>query len=263
MRRASLVLIAATAALVLALVAATLSIVAVTRNHTQTVTLNPSNAPDKRTVSVSGTGIASLAPDIARFWVGVLERGPKLTDVQATVAQKTDAIITALVKGGLDKDKDLKTTGYAIQPIYDYPKEKAPVVTGYQVTNTINATVRGLDKNQDKIGPLLDAVVQAGANNIGSITFGLANPDQANQIARQEAMKNAQSKADALAQAGGAKLGIVITVSDQTVTPGPPREVQAFPVATAAAASAAAPPTAILSGETSVTVTVNVTYALQ
>lgn len=263
MRRASLGLIAATVALALALVAATLSIVAVTRNHNQTVTLNPSNAPEKRSVSVSGTGTANLPPDIARFTVGVQEQGTNLTGVQATVARKTDAIIAALVKGGLDKEKDLKTTGYAIQPLYAYPKDQAPVVTGYRVVNTVNATVRNLDKNQDKIGPLLDAVVQAGANNIGNITFGLADPSVANQAARQEAMKNAQAQAQTLAQAGGAKLGMVITISDQTVTPGPPRQVQPYPVATAAAASAAAPPTAILSGETSVTVTVNVTYALQ
>jgi uncharacterized protein YggE len=261
MRRASLGLIAATAALVLALVAATLSIVAVTRNHDQTVTLNPSSAPDKRTVSVSGTGIANLPPDIARFSVGVQEQGTNLTETQGIVAQKTDTIITALVKGGLDKDKDLKTTGYAIQIIYDYPKDKAPVVSGYRVANTINATVRDLNKNQDKVGPLLDATVQAGANNIGGITFGLADPDAANRAARDEAMKNAQAKAQTLAQAGGANLGSVVTVSDQSVTPGAPRDAQAYPAATTAAA--AAPPTAILSGDTSVTVTVNVTYSLQ
>lgn len=259
MRRASLGLIAATAALILALVAATLSIVAVTRNHSQTVTL--STTSDKRTVTVSGTGIATIAPDIARFSVGVQEQGTNLTEVQGTVARETDTTIAALVKSGLDRNKDLQTSGYAVQPIYDYPKDKAPVVSGYRVSNTINATVRGLDKEPNKVGPIIDAAVQAGANNIGGITFTLANPEQAGKIARDDAMKNAQAKADALAQAGGAKLGAVVTVSDQSVTPPPPRE---FPVAAAAPASgAAAPPTQIQPGQTTVTVTVTVTYALQ
>src|SRR5947209_3258635 len=115
MNRASFGLIAVTAALVLGLVAATLSVVAVTRNHTQTVTLNPSNAPDKRTVSVSGTGIATLKPDIARFSVGVQEQGKVLTEVQSTVATETDAIIKALTSSGLDASKDLKTSGYVVQ----------------------------------------------------------------------------------------------------------------------------------------------------
>jgi uncharacterized protein len=263
MRRASLGLIAATAALVLALVAATLSIVAVSRNRTEAVTLNPSTTPDKRTIAVSGTGIATIAPDIARFSVGVQEQGKNLTEVQGVVASETDTIIAALVKGGLDRTRDLKTSGYTVQPIYDYPKDKAPVVSGYRVANTINATVRGLDTNPNKVGPIIDAAVQAGANNIGSIIFGLADPEKANQIARQEAMRNAQGKADALAQAGGAKLGMVLAVSDQTFTPAAPRDVPYAPIGTATAASAAAPPTQIQPGETTVTVTVNVTYALQ
>ena len=261
MRRASLGLIAATAALILALVAATLSIVAVSRNHSQSVTL--STTSDKRTVTVSGTGIATIAPDIARFSVGVQEQGTNLTEVQGIVAQKTDTIITALVKSGLDRNKDLQTSGYSVQPIYDYPKEKAPVVSGYRVANTINATVRALDKDPNKVGPVIDAAVQAGANNIGGITFTLSDPQKAGAIARDAAMKNAQAKADALAQAGGAKLGIVLIVSDQSVTPGAPREVQNYPVPTTAAAAAAAPPTAIISGDTNVTVTINVTFGLQ
>ncbi|MCA1668318.1 MAG: SIMPL domain-containing protein [Thermomicrobia bacterium] len=125
MHRASLGLIAVTAALILALVAATLSVVALSRNHTQTVTLNPPNAPDKRSVAVSGTGIATLAPDLARFSVGVQEQGTNLTEVQGTVATKTDTIITALVNSGLDRNKDLQTSGYAIQPIYDYDADSA------------------------------------------------------------------------------------------------------------------------------------------
>jgi uncharacterized protein YggE len=83
-----------------------------------------------------------------------------------------------------------------------------------------------------------------------------------NRAARDEAMKNAQAKAQALAQAGGAKLGSVVTVSDQSVTPGAPRDAHAYPAATTAAA-AAAPPTPILSGDTSVTITVSVIYRLQ
>lgn len=62
MRRASIGLIAATAALVFALVTATLSIVAVTRNHAQTVTLSSSAAPDKRTVAVAAPAAGSAAP---------------------------------------------------------------------------------------------------------------------------------------------------------------------------------------------------------
>ncbi len=262
MRRASFGLITAmTFALVIAFVAMALSIVAVTRARSGTITLNQSNMPDKRTVSVSGTGVVTLTPDIARFSVGVQEQGKNLTEVQGVVATGTDNVIKALVGKGIDDKKDIKTSNYSIAPIYDYPKDKAPVVSGYRVSNTVNVTVRGLDQDPKKVGPIFDAVVAVGATNIGNITFDLSDPDKANRTARDEAMKNAAGKAQALAAAGGALLGPVLTVSDQSVTPGPARDVQAAPAP--AAAGGAAPPTQIVSGETSVTVTVNVTYALQ
>ena len=212
-----------------------------------------------RTIAVTGTGIATLAPDVARFSVGVTEQGANLTDVQGKVATETDAITTALRNGSVDVQKDVKTSNYSIQLMYDYPKDKSAVLSGYRVSNTLNVTVRDISGNH--VGVLLDAVVRAGANNVGTISFGLANPDTANRTAREEAMKNAKAKADALAQASGSMVGLVITISDTSSTPSAPREVA---LAAPAASSAAAPVTTpIQSGETSVTVTVSVTYMLQ
>lgn len=201
-------------------------------------TPTPSSLHTDRTIAVTGTGIATLAPDIARFSVGVAEQGANLSDVQGKVAAESDAITTALRSGGIDVQKDVKTANYSIQVLYDYPKDKAAVLSGYRVSNTLAVTVRDISGN--RVGNLLDATVRAGANNIGSITFGLADPDAANRTARDEAVKNAKAKADALAQASGAAVGPVITISDTTVTPSAPRDVQ-YAAAPAASSSAAAP----------------------
>jgi uncharacterized protein YggE len=224
----------------------------------QAITVSSPTTP-QRTVSVSGTGVATLNPDLARFSVGVFEQGRTLAEVQGTVANETNAIIAALKQGGVDTDKDVKTTQYNVTPQFDYPKDKAPVVSGYRVQNSLTVTVRNITGNN--VGKLLDASVQAGANLIGNVVFTIADPDKANATARDEAMKNAKAKADALVGASGAKLGQVISVSDQTSSPGAPRDVQ--PAAAAApASSAAAVPPQIQPGETTVTITVNVTYAL-
>ncbi len=249
MRRASVGLVLGIIGLVLAIVATSLAAVAVTKGN--------GAAAERRTVAVSGTGIAKVEPDLALFSVGVFEQGKSLAEVQGTVATKTDAILTALKNGGIDIAKDAKTTNYSVQPQFDYPKDKAPVLSGYRVQNTIAVTVRDIKSN--KVGQLLDATVTAGANQIGSITFTVADPDKAYATARADAMKNAKGKADALVAAGGGKLGRVITVSDQTTSPGPPQETR---YAAAPAAGAAAPPTQIQAGESSVTITVSVTYAL-
>jgi uncharacterized protein YggE len=262
MRRTSLGLIAAVVALVFAVAAATLSVVAVS-GRTQTVTVASPNA-ERRTVSVTGTGIATLAPDLARFSVGVFEQGKTLTEVQGTVASKTNAILDALRKNGVDTDKDVKTTQYSVAPQFDYPQNRAPVLNGYRVQNSLTVTVRDINKpaNANKVGTLLDAAVQAGANLVGNVVFTLADPEAANATARAEAMKNAQTKANALVSGTGAKLGHVVSVSDQTNSPGAPKDVQPMPAA-APASAASAPPTQIQPGDTSVTITVNVTYALE
>jgi uncharacterized protein YggE len=260
MRRTSVGLIAAVIALVFAVAAATLSVVAVSgRNQTVTVA---NASTDRRSVSVSGTGIATATPDLARFSVGVFEQGKNLTEVQGTVSNETNAILAALKKNGIDTDKDTKTTQYNITPQFDYPKDKSPVLSGYRVQNSLTVTVRDINKtgNENRVGILLDASVQAGANLIGNVVFTLADPDAANNTARAAAMQNARAKANALVSASGTKLGPVLSVSDQTTSPGAPRDAQ--PAVAAAPAAGAAPPQ-IQAGDTSVTITVNVTYALE
>ncbi len=219
----------------------------------------PAPAPSgtfARTIAVSGTGSATLAPDIASFSAGVTETNANVADVSNSVNMKTNAIIDALRQGGVDVDKDVKTSGYSVQPQYNYPQNSAPVLTGYRVTNNVNVMVREITK----VGQLLDAVTKAGANQVGSVSFGLADPEAASRVAREQAVRNARDKADTLAKATGVSVGMVMTIDDQSTTPAPPRPVAAAPAATTANSAAVPPP--IQAGETTVTVMVRVTYAI-
>ncbi len=211
----------------------------------------------QRTIAVSGMGTATLAPDIAYFSAGVTEMNASVADAQNSVNTKTSAIIDALRQGGVDVDKDVKTSGYSVQPQYNYPQNGTPVLTGYRITNSVNVTVRDITK----VGQLLDAVTKAGANQVGSVSFGLADPEAASRVAREQAVQNARNKADTLAKATGVSVGIVMTIDDESTTPAPPRPISAVPAASTAAGSAAAPPP-IQTGETTVSVTVRVTYAI-
>lgn len=219
----------------------------------------PGPAPSstfQRTIAVSGMGTATLAPDIASFSAGVTEMNASVADTQNSVNTKTNAIIDALRQGGVDVDKDVKTSGYSVQPQYNYPQNGTPVLTGYRITNSVNVTVRDITK----VGQLLDAVTKAGANQVGGVSFGLADPEAASRVAREQAVQNARNKADTLAKATGVSVGIVMTIDDESTTP-PPRPISAVPAGNAAASSAAAPPP-IQTGETTVSVTVRVTYAI-
>ncbi len=215
--------------------------------------------PERRTITVTGTGIATLPPDLARFSVGITEQGTDVLAPQAAVATKTDAIIAALRTNGVDIDRDVRTSNYSIQPIYDTnSRTNTQTITGYRVTNQVNVAVRDIRSN--RVGTLIDATVKAGANTVSSISFGLANPDAATNQAREDAVRNARAKADTLTRVAGASVGPVMTISETSVSP---VEARMLTQAAPAASGGAAPPTSIQAGETSVTINVIIVYSLQ
>jgi len=213
--------------------------------------------PYQRTISVTGTGAVTLAPDVAYFSAGVTQTNTNVIDAQNATNTATNAIIDALRAGGVDVDKDVKTSGYSVQPQYNYPMNGSPMLTGYRVTNNVNVTVRDINKT----GQLLNAVTQAGANQVGGVSFGLADPEVAGRAAREMAVQNARDKAETLAKAGGVSVGVVFSIEDQSSTPPAPRALNQAPSAVNAQSGAAvAPP--IQTGETTVTVMVQVVYTI-
>lgn len=217
-------------------------------------TINQEAQPVVRTISVTGSGQANLVPDIAYLYLGVHTEKPTASEAMAENNAQTQSMIDALTKFGIDK-KDIRTTNFSIYPQDKYdPQSGTP--TGekvYSVDNTVYVTVRDLAK----LGDLLDTVVTAGANTVNSIQFDVANKDEALKTARAEAVKNAASQAQELADAAGVKLGDIQTIGFYDSAPYPVFDGKGG----GAAAEAAAVP--IQPGQLTFTVTVNVTYELK
>jgi uncharacterized protein YggE len=207
-----------------------------------------------RTLSVSGSGDALLAPDIAYIYVGVHTESPTAAEAVEENTSQTQGLIQAIREFGID-EKDIRTTNFSI-----YPRDRFDPATGlpsgekvYAVDNTVYVTIRDLTK----LGDLLDTAVQAGANNINSVQFDVADKDEALREARANAVKDAEAEAQALAQAAGLSLGEIQSISFS--------EAQPYPIfdgkggGGAVAEQAAVP---IQPGQLTFTVSVNVTYAL-
>jgi uncharacterized protein YggE len=218
-------------------------------------TINQEAPPPQRTLSVSGTGIANLTPDIAYVNVGVHTEQPTAAEAVAENNAQTEKVITALTDFGIDP-KDIRTTNFSIWPMDKYdPATGQP--TGektYAADNTVTVTVRDFDT----LGDLLDTVVQAGANTVNSVQFDVADKDKALAPARDAAVKDANAKAQELAASAGVQLGELISVSYQ--------DTPAYPVydgrgGGGAAAEASAVP--IQPGQLTFTVTVNETYGIE
>jgi len=164
--------------------------------------------PYQRTITVTGSGEVTLTPDIAYISIGV-----ETQDASALVATtenntKAQAIITA-IQGFDVADKDILTTNFNIYPQQHYDDNGNITGVTYVVDNTVYVTIRDLAT----IGDLLDAAVTAGANNINSIQFDVADRSEALSQARLAAVADAQKQAEELTTASGARLGEVQTIS--------------------------------------------------
>ena len=203
------------------------------------------------TSRVIGTGSVALAPDAASVVVGVDVSAAALADAQAEATATMEAIQEAIGAQGIP-DEDVQTSGYMVNPLREYdPQTGAPgPVTSFQVTHTVNVKV----SNVDELGTLLDAVVNAGANNIFGVTFYNDEPGEAATEARELAVEDARAKAQELADAAGLTLGQILAISEVGSTVGP-----LYDVAMRGGQGAGAP---IAPGTNTITANVEVAFEL-
>jgi uncharacterized protein YggE len=170
-------------------------------------------APPPRTITVVGEGTTSIEPDLARVNIGVMVTGNEVQATSADAQETMNQVIEAVKAQGVD-DNDIQTSGfniYANQPQPFGPADQgAANETTYQVSNNVTVIVRDLEN----VSTVLDAAIEAGANNIYGVNFSLADYSAPESVARSDAMENAQAKAEEIAGLAGVELGDVVSVSE-------------------------------------------------
>jgi uncharacterized protein YggE len=205
-----------------------------------------------RTISVTGRGLATAPPDMATIQTGVVTQAPTASEALAGNNRAMERVLQLLKDKGI-ASKDIQTSNFNVSPDYrrDPRGRTEPEIVGYRVTNQVQVRVRNLPE----LGGVLDALVQAGSNQISGVSFGIDDPRGLLDQARNRAVKDARSRAELYAQAAGVQVGAVISISEQTaVTPRP----QYF--ARAMAEDASAVPVA--TGEQELQATVSMVFAL-
>ncbi len=176
----------------------------------------PSGQPAIRSLTVSGTGLVSLKPDIAYINIGVHTEMPSASEAVAQNNADTQKVIDALSGIGVATD-DIRTSNFSIWQNNQPSPDGLTSTSTYFVDNTVYVTVRDLEK----LGDLLDAAVTAGANNVNSIQFDVVDKTQALTDARAAAVKAAKAQAEELASVTGVTLGSIQTIAYFDSTPGP------------------------------------------
>ena len=161
------------------------------------------------TVTVTGTGRATVTPDRFSFNVGVQTVAATVDEAVAENNRRVAAVIAALKKAGA-QEKDIQTSQFSIYPQQDYKEGKLPRIVGYQVSN--NVTVRS-EKVGDA-GRLLGIAVGAGVNQSSGINFEVSDPARGRDQGLRKAFDDARAKATLLAQAAGRTLGQALAISE-------------------------------------------------
>ncbi len=200
-----------------------------------------------RHLDVNASGAVSAVPDQATIQLGVTTQATTAAAALTQNSTDTAAVIASVIKLGV-AEKDIQTSNFSVYPTYDTSGTR---ISGYQVSNSVTVTVRDLVK----AGPLLDQVVQAGANNITGLNFSISDTSALVNQARILAFEAAKTKAEAMAKAAGVELGDIISVTESSQNAQPMTNGRV-----AMDAMAAAP---IQTGTQDVTVDVTIIYSLK
>jgi uncharacterized protein YggE len=209
------------------------------------------------TITVTGSGTAYGTPDVVLVGLGVDVSNADIQVAMNDASNRMNAIMQALEAGGVDQ-KDIRTDSFNIYqdnsqsgPAGPQAQEGQPV---YRVSTTVSVTVR----QTDKVGNLLAAAVNAGANTVNYIQFSIEDRTALESQARKLAVADARSRAEELAGLLGLTLGEPLQVSEGSSSTPP---VYGLGGGGVYAASVAAPPP-ISQGTLSVDMSVTITFAV-
>lgn len=169
------------------------------------VTTNKSSSFD-----VVGESEVTSAPDEARVSLGMRQTSSSVQIAQDQVNDVMNKLTSELKNMGIKSD-DIKTTNYNVYPEYNYDSPERRI-TGYTVSTNIEVKIRDLTQ----VNNVIDKATALGANEVNGVSFTLSE-DKEKEIkkqARQEAIEDAKTNAQELANLAGMKLGKVINVME-------------------------------------------------
>lgn len=212
-----------------------------------------------RVIRVSGQATVQAEPDRARLNVSVVTRAPTAREAGEKNAAASKAVLDKL-RASVAQPGTVRTSGYDLSAEYDYSQNRAggrgAALIGYVATNRLAVVTTDLPG----LGVLVDEAVAAGASQIDSIGFFLADEASVRRRALEQAGQQARAEAEAVARGLDVGLGQVLDAS--TVAEAVPRPT-VFHGRAMAMEAASAPPTEVVPGSLDIQASVTVTFAVR
>lgn len=209
--------------------------------------------PERRTITVTGEAEMMMSPDRATVTIGVETWGKNIISIKADNGKRVKAILDA-VKGLGIPAKDIMTRDLSIQPEYSWKDDRREFIR-YRMRNVVVITVNDLAKIED----VVNAGVNESSNVLEGVAFSTKDAARLQDSLQIQAARNARTKAVALAEAVGAKVGDAITITEsQTYEPRPIYAMRAM-----ASMSDESRTTPIESGQLTLKSTINIVFELR
>lgn len=224
---------------------------ALAATYAQGGTVPSGNTPN--TITVTGSGQASGAPDVANVDLGITVTDPDPSKALTQANEVIDKVTAAIQATGIAA-ADIQTRGFNL-----YPQQVESTGASSQSSTSANAQTYQAQiivsvrvKDISKIGAVIDAGTKAGANTISGLSFGIDDPAKLEQQARVLAVANAHERAQQLATILNMTLGDPVSISESTGG-------GSVPIAYSAVGGAMAK---ISTGQLNVGVDVQITYSM-
>ncbi|MGH9382090.1 MAG: SIMPL domain-containing protein [Thermoanaerobaculia bacterium] len=167
-------------------------------------------------VTVQGDAELHAAPDLAIVGLGVEAQEETADVAQQRVNGAADAVYEAIAGAGIPSEA-IQTTGLSLSPVYSQPGPRGGGdrrLIGYRAQNVVQVRITDMER----VGPVLDAGLAAGANRVDGIQFSLQDDAALRRQALTQAVAEARAKAETIAEAMGVTLASVHSVQEGGVS---------------------------------------------
>lgn len=167
-----------------------------------------------RTITVSASGEVETDPDKATVSVGLESRGDAAEDVTDDLAARAEQLRGTFSDLEIP-DENVEEGRYDVRPV----SNREGSVEEFRGTHSFDITIDDVDR----VGEVIDAAVEAGADDVGRVNFTLQDEtrDELRKDAIDDALANADEEAEHVADNRGVELTgtTSVTTSDVDVQP--------------------------------------------
>lgn len=212
----------------------------------------PVLAQEAATLTVTGQGRVAAVPDMATLQVGVEARGADAAQAMDNVSATMEGLLAVLDEMQV-AERDRQSSNLSLDMIYRNGSVSPDARDGeYRARNTLSVTLRDMER----LGNVLQALLDEGANDFSGLSFGLQEPRPVEDEARRLAVADARDKAELYAGAAGVTLGPILSIAEGGTGGGP------NPMLGMARMAASAEAMPVAAGETEVRADVTIVWEI-